>query len=209
MPCQSRLNVIWECAVNRELLTWFASHGVPRHTWALKRYIRELPVNTFCFLSQLWNNQWFCWSSKTGYQKVKVVFSKGCLYGNRLNTQLPFRVPPHTGKNTLTKSQVISQLRKETKGIDGLRLLHVHGHTLCSRGRGLGAGFCPLCIFKLNRMYAIISYNSHTIHEWTSLKSSYNKSPRRMEHNMLKFFANSGRVHQNVPNVIRYISNRH
>ena len=24
--------VIWECAVNRELLTWFASHGVPRHT---------------------------------------------------------------------------------------------------------------------------------------------------------------------------------
>ena len=32
MPCKSKLKVIWECAVNRELLTWFAYHGVQRHT---------------------------------------------------------------------------------------------------------------------------------------------------------------------------------
>ena len=50
MPYQSWLNVIWEHAANLELLTWSAFHGDPRHTWAMKRYIRELARKYFYIL---------------------------------------------------------------------------------------------------------------------------------------------------------------
>ena len=58
----------------------------------------------------------------------------------------------------------------------------------------LGGGFCPLCIFKLNRVYAIVRIIVILSMNETSLKSSYNKVPRRMKRIMLKFFANLGRV---------------
>ena len=47
IPCESRQNVILECAVNLELLTWFASQDDPTHTL----YSGACPINAFitCF----------------------------------------------------------------------------------------------------------------------------------------------------------------
>ena len=50
MPCQSRLNVILECAVNRELLTWFviATEGIVHGELANFEILFPLSHNYAC-----------------------------------------------------------------------------------------------------------------------------------------------------------------
>ena len=72
------------------------------------------------------------------------------------NLQFPFRVP-HTGINIQHHVVYFTTEKGSKKGIDGLRscTLYIYTYALFKVVRGGAGGFCPLCIFKLNRVYAI------------------------------------------------------
>ena len=54
MPCPSWLNVIWECAVNLELLTWFASWWSETYVGNVEIYSGACPVMLLYTERQVW-----------------------------------------------------------------------------------------------------------------------------------------------------------